>query len=102
MKKEVKVDLIVGLIGLALAIGGFFLKLHVITKLWAMVLVPMGAPHIDKFQAYGLVLIAALALSDVVMNKKDSDGKPSEKLLRLGVAGIIAPLMTWGIASLIF
>lgn len=102
MTKEAKTDLIVGLVGLALAIGGFFLKLHVITRLWLMIAVPMGAPPIDKWQAYGLVLITALALSDIVMNKKDNEGKASDRLLRLGVASIVAPLMSWGIALLIF
>ena len=102
MTKEAKTDFIVGLIGLSLGIAGFFLKLFVITKLWTLIAVPMGAPSIDQWQAYGIVLIAGLALSDVVMNKQDREGKSSERLMRLGVASIIAPLFTWGIASLIF
>ena len=102
MNKEAKTDLIIGLVGLSLGICGFFLKLFVITKLWTLIAVPMGAQPIDQWQAYGVMLITILALSDVTMDKKDNDGKASERLLKLGVGSIIAPLVTWGIASLIF
>ena len=102
MKQEKKVDFIIGLIGLVLYVVGFFLKLFVLTRLWALILVPMGAPEITKWQAYGVILVASLAVSDVALTKQDRDDSNSQKLLRMGVGGIVIPLISWGLASILF
>lgn len=83
---------------MGLSLGSFILRLVVLTKVWALVAVPLGAPHLDFIHAYGLMLICNLT-QDYKPTK--SDGELSTALANI-ITSIIGSLLVWGVAYWIF
>lgn len=102
MKKN-KISLKTALFGIAIYTLSFFLKMYVLTRIWALVLVPLGLPQIDQWQAYGLTVLTSLATSEALISKEPiKDKSVDSKLLSMSVHSIIHSLVAWAIVSILF
>jgi hypothetical protein len=83
--------LAVGVIALAAALG--VLRAFVISDLWFWFAVPLGAPAINTWQAYGLALIFSLLAFDV-----PKEGAGYGQVIS---ASLFASLLSWGIGYIV-
>jgi hypothetical protein len=81
-----------------LSLGAIFLRLVVLTKVWALVAVPMGAPQLDLLHAYGLTLICSLANE---RQHQKSDGELKTAIAAVANS-IVGSLIVWLVTYLIF
>lgn len=82
---------------IGISIGAFFFRLTVLTKIWAYVFVPMGAPQITLLQAYGVVILVGL-----IGAKPEKSETEIDKLFHASLASIVQSLVSWGFAYWIF
>jgi hypothetical protein len=81
---------------LALGLLATFYRLFVFTKVWALTIVPLGAPHIGLLQAFGVSLAVAM------FTPVDSKQEPTKKKMQDAASGLLSITLLWGIAALVF
>lgn len=85
---------------LVLTIPLAVLKAFVVTKVWALTVVPMlHAPEITKWQAFAITYL----VSTMMINGHNySETKETGEALGKMIGKAVALLLTWGVATLIF
>lgn len=89
---------------LSLAVFTFFFGLFVFTKIWTLIAVPMGAPQITKWQAYGVaVLVGHFIVPSLSMYAKEkSTAVGPDRIIKFCLNNIGCHLSGWLIAYLMF
>lgn len=85
---------------LVLTIPLAILKAFVVSKVWALTVVPMfHAPEITKWQAFAITYL----VSTMMINGHDySADKEIDEVVGNYIGQAVALLLTWGVATLIF
>ena len=79
-------------------IGAGIFSLFIATKVWHLVIVPMGAQELTMLRAWGLAMLASLFDSYDSFDQERTD----EQKFKGAIYHMIGSLATWGLASLIF
>lgn len=88
---------------LALLVLSVFVELHVIQRMWELVLVPVGLPALTGYkQAWGLSLFASIFTLAALSSKADKDQDYNARIFNVSLTNIIGCLMVWGITSIFF
>lgn len=88
---------VVGVI--ALIVCSFFLRMHVLQKLWSYIVLPLGAQPLSFWSAFGVSMIVSWLAADY--SKRD-EIKGLDEAARRVLTAILGSLVTWGLGYLIF
>lgn len=91
---------------IGLAVGAFFLNLHVLMIMWAAIMVPIGLPALPGMKyAYGIMVIVSQCIGTTIARKKDDRSEDEDALmavLKTVIMSYFISLIGWGLTVLIF
>lgn len=93
---------IIKLLGtIALVALSIFYTLFVLSKIYALTIIPLGAPALDNWQMYGVLLfVSATTLSHQVVTY--SQDKEKNALVSRVITHAIGLALLWGLTYLIY
>lgn len=88
--------------GIVLFFALIFLRLFILTKIWALAIVPNfpGAPLIGLWQVFALSWFIGAMTYD--HKEKSEDEMKTKKVVNRTLSTILSLLASWGLAALIF
>jgi hypothetical protein len=102
-KSEMKVEKVLAWIAaLALSAGAFFFSLYTFVKIWYYVIVPLGAPEITKWQAYGVMILMHHYTVPTLYRYQEKPKEGLEGLVKFSLISMTLSAVSWGLAYWIF
>lgn len=101
-------EILIGALMAAIVVGiamlvvtpGLILWSFTLKNLWGWFVVPLGAPAINAWHAYGLMLIGSVFTHGLSRyDKNGEDDEAAEKMAKLLVSSILSSLLVWGIGA---
>lgn len=84
-----------GLVVLVLAC--FFAELHILLKIWNIVVVPLGAPHLNLFQIWGVRMLAG----SLTLDASEKPKKSTQESVIKALTEVCTMLICWGVVYLV-